>query len=421
MSPRAAGRVAIVGAGLAGLRCAGLLVDRGFEVTVFEASDRVGGRVRTDEVDGFRLDRGFQVLLTSYPDAREALDFEALDLGRFEPGALIRHGDGFAPLVDPLRRPASALPSLASPVGTLRDRLRLARMRFTLAGRDPERIATEPQVEAGRYLADLGFSRDLVESFFRPFFGGVLIDPDLTTSSALLKLYFGYFATGDAALPAGGMGQLGAQLAADLPDGAVILDSPVEGVTGEMVRLADGSTHEADSVVVATDERSAARLLGRPDPGPGSVTTCVYFDAPEGDVPGRTLFLAGLEEGPVNEVAVPSAVASGYAPPGRSLVSVSAVGDEALRDDLPEASRKQLGNWFGHGRVARWRHLDTVVVTDALPQFPPGRFAPGRIPTRQGEGPYTCGDYMESPSIQGALVSGRRAAEAVIGSSVRAA
>ncbi|MFM9045117.1 MAG: FAD-dependent oxidoreductase, partial [Solirubrobacterales bacterium] len=89
------GRVAVVGAGLAGLRCAGLLIERGFEVDVFEASDRVGGRVRTDEVDGFLLDRGFQVLLTSYPEAREAFDFGALDLGRFEPGALIRHDGGF--------------------------------------------------------------------------------------------------------------------------------------------------------------------------------------------------------------------------------------------------------------------------------------------------------------------------------------
>ncbi|MFM9149436.1 MAG: protoporphyrinogen/coproporphyrinogen oxidase [Solirubrobacterales bacterium] len=407
------GRVAVVGAGLAGLRCAGLLIERGFEVDVFEASDRVGGRVRTDEVDGFLLDRGFQVLLTSYPEARKAFDFRALDLGRFEPGALIRHDGGFVPLVDPLRRPSGVFSSLDSPVGTFRDRLRLARMRFSLAGKDPERIDAEPQVPAGRYLEDQGFSEDMVESFFRPFFGGVLIDPDLATSSALLKLYFGYFATGDAALPAEGMGCLAAQLASRLPEGSISLDSPVEEVSSDSLRLADGDSHRADAVVVATDERSAARLLDRPDPGPGSVTACLYFDAPEEDVSSRTLFLAGKDRGPINEVAIPSSIARGYAPPGRSLVSASAVGENALRDDLADSAKVQLGNWFGHGRVAGWRHLDTTVVTDALPPIPPGRFAPGRIPPRQGPGPFACGDYMESPSIQGALVSGRRAAEAI--------
>ncbi|MFM8791663.1 MAG: protoporphyrinogen/coproporphyrinogen oxidase, partial [Solirubrobacterales bacterium] len=364
------GRVAVVGAGLAGLRCAGLLIERGFEVDVFEASDRVGGRVRTDEVDGFLLDRGFQVLLTSYPEARKAFDFRALNLGRFEPGALIRHDGGFVPLVDPLRRPSGVFSSLDSPVGTFRDRLRLARMRFSLAGKDPERIAAEPQVPAGRYLEDQGFSEDMVESFFRPFFGGVLIDPDLATSSALLKLYFGYFATGDAALPAEGMGCLAAQLASRLPEGSISLDSPVEEVSSDSLRLADGDSHRANAVVVATDERSAARLLDRPDPGPGSVTACLYFDAPEEDVSSRTLFLAGKDRGPVNEVAIPSSIARGYAPPGRSLVSASAVGENALRDDLADSAKVQLGNWFGHGRVAGWRHLDTTVVTDALPPFP---------------------------------------------------
>ena len=409
-------QVLVVGAGLSGLRCASLLSSRGYEVLVLEASDGIGGRARTDELEGFRLDRGFQVLLTSYPEARDAFDYDRLGLGSFEPGALVRHGDDFAPLTDPLRRPFSALSAATTPVATIRDKVRLARLRFELAGKDPARIASEPQVPTGLYLERLGFSRMIVENFFRPFFGGVLIDPDLKTTSALFQLYFGFFSTGDAALPAGGMGALAAQLAEAIPDGSIRLETRVTGVGDGEVVLADGSVVEAEAIVIATDERAAADLLDFEPPAGSSITTCLYFDAPEADIPdrfGRTLLLAGVDSGPINEVAFPSFVAGDYAPPGRTLVSVSAVGAQATRDDLIPAVTTQLADWFGATKVDGWRLLDAYPIEHALPAFPPGRFEPESIPAAVGRGLFRCGDHLESPSIQGALLSGRRAAEAV--------
>jgi phytoene dehydrogenase-like protein len=420
MSPAPArSQVVVVGAGLSGLRCASLLSTQGYEVVVLEASDGIGGRARTDEVDGFRLDRGFQVLLTSYPEAREAFDYDRLDLGSFEPGALVRDGGDFAPLTDPLRRPTAVISAAMSPVATIRDKARLARLRFELAGKDPGRIAAEPQVPTGLYLEQLGFSRAVVDNFFRPFFGGVLIDPDLETTSALFQLYFGYFSTGDAALPAGGMGALSAQLAERLPEGSIRLEVEVAEVGQGRVVLADGSAIEADAVVIATEENAAAGLLGRDLPTDSSTTTCLYFDAPADDVPdrlGRTLLLSGDDPGPINEVAVPSAVAEAYAPEGRDLISVSAVGREAMRGDLVSAVTDQLAEWFGSPAVDRWRLLGSYRIENALPAFPPGRFAPESTPAEVEPGLFRCGDYMESPSIQGSLVSGRRAAEAVAGS-----
>lgn len=417
MTPAPGGRrVVVVGAGLSGLRCASLLSNNGFEVTVLEASDGIGGRARTDEVEGFRLDRGFQVLLTSYPEAREAFDYERLGLGSFEPGAWIRHGDDFASLTDPLRRPTAVLSAAATPVATFRDKLRLARLRFDLAGKDPDRIAAEPQVPTGLYLERLGFSRKVVENFFRPFFGGVLIDPDLRTTSALFQLYFGFFSTGDAALPAGGMGALATQIAEGLPDDLIRLGVRVDGVDDGRVTLVDGSAIEADVVVVATDEQAAAELLGSEPPTSSSTTSCLYFDAPASDIPdrlARTLLLKGSGPGPINEVAFPSFVAEGYAPPGRALVSVSAVGAEAVRDDLAAAVESQLADWFGARVVERWRLLYSYRIDHALPSFPPGRFAPESNPAEVRPGVFRCGDHLESPSIQGALLSGRRAAEAV--------
>lgn len=420
MNPAPPGsQVVVVGAGLAGLRCASLLAAQGYGTVVLEASDGIGGRARTDEIDGFKLDRGFQVLLTSYPEAQDAFDYESLGLGTFEPGALIRDGADFAPLTDPLRRPGALVSAIRSPVATIRDKVRLGRLRFELAGKDASEIASEPQVATGRYLESLGFSRTVVENFFRPFFGGVLIDPELATTSALFQLYFGYFSTGDAALPSGGMGALARQLGDRLPEGTVKLDTRVSRVEPNRVDLTDGTTIEAEAVVVATEERAAAGLLALDPPEGDSTTTCLYFDAPESDIPTglrRTLLLAGSSGGPVNEVAVPSAITDGYAPPGRALVSVSAVGVEAERDDLIPAVTAQLADWFGSSEVAGWRLISTCRVDHALPGFPPGRFAPESIPAEIRPGLFRCGDYLESPSIQGALLSGRRAAEAVAAS-----
>lgn len=406
--------VAIVGAGLSGLRCAVLLAEAGYEVEVHEASDGVGGRARTDEIEGFRLDRGFQVLLTAYPEAKRAFDYGALDLGEFEPGALIRLNGDFAPVVDPLRRPDRAFSSLASPAIGIADKLRIGRMAQELVLAGPEKVLSRPDVTALESLRARGFSEKAIERFFRPFFGGVLIDPELESSSRMLEIFFRCFAIAPTALPAGGMGRLADQLAAMLPVGSIHLESPVREVRADGVRLDDGDWTEAEAVVVAVDERSAAGLIGTPEPRVSRVTTTIYFDAPESDVDSRTLFIAPRGQGPINEVGLPSSAASGYAPPGRSLVAVTMVGAEAQREDLEPAVRSQLADWFGPDRVASWNLLSSYTIRDALPDFEPGRFEIGGQSPRLESGLFVCGDYRESPSIQGALVSGRKAARAVI-------
>jgi phytoene dehydrogenase-like protein len=399
--------VVVVGAGLAGLACARELVARGREVTVLEASDGVGGRVRTDVVDGFQLDRGFQVHLTSYPEAARVLDHAALDLHAFQPGALVWHGGRSHRVGDPFRRPVDLVPTLRAPIGTLADKVRIALLRRRVRSRTPADLLRGPDGSTRDALHEAGFSPTIIERFFQPFLAGVLLDPDLATSRRLFDVYWRCFADGDAVLPAAGMGAIPTQLAAALPEGTVRLRSTVVGVERDEVALADGSRVSGCAVVVATEGPAAARLLGLADPGSRPVC-CVWFAADEAPWEEPVLLLDGEGRGPASNVVVHTNVAPSYGPPGAALVACAVVG--AGSDDLEVEVRHQLRRWFG-SVVDSWRHLRTDVIPHGQPeQLPP--FSPRRS-VRHGSGTYVCGDHRDTASTQGALFSGRRTAEAV--------
>lgn len=401
----------MVGAGLAGLACARACVDRGASVIVLEAGSEAGGRVRSDYVAGFVLDRGFQVLLTAYPEARRALDYDALRLHAFFPGALVRRPDGFVRVADPFRRPLSAMRGALSPIGTLADKVRVLALRSdALAGLTEQRH----DVTALELLQEYGFTEAMTEQFFRPFLGGVFLDRSLRTRASQLGFVWHMFARGDTSLPAGGMRAIAQQLHDALPPGTVLFRREVARVSGHAVHLPDGERIDADAVVLATGARAAAAL--RPDlPAvEGRAATCLYFAAPESPLLEPILALDGEGRGPVNNLCVPSDVAPGYAPLNQSLISTTVPGDPDLTDDdLERAVREQMRDWFG-AQVRSWQHLRTYRIRHAVPAWEPGT---PDIPLRTDDGVWLAGDYTENPSLHGALRSGRRVAEALFGES----
>src|SRR5215210_6304108 len=191
--------VIVVGAGLAGLACARELVRAGRSVEILEASDGIGGRVRTDTVDGFLLDRGFQVLLTAYPEARGQLNYAALGLRLFYPGALIRYHGRFYRLADPFRRPADALGSLFNPIGSPADKLRILALRRRAAAGSIDRLFERPETSTMQALTRLDFSNAIIERFFQPFLGGIFLGRELSTTSRMLEFVIRMFAEGNAA------------------------------------------------------------------------------------------------------------------------------------------------------------------------------------------------------------------------------
>ncbi len=408
--------VVVVGAGLAGLACALDLVALGRDVRLVEASDGVGGRVRTDAVDGFLLDRGFQVILEAYPELRRRVDLKALDLKAFYPGALVRIGNEVHRMADPGLEMADALRSITAPVGTFADKLRVARLRQEVVGGDAERLLEAPAGTTEEVLREAGFSEGMIDRFFRPFFGGVLLDPTLGVSGRLFRYYFRMFAEGTSSLPATGMEALPRQLAGRLPEGTLQLDHPVRKVTASRVEFEGGGSLEAEAVVVAVEGPEAARLLGDrvADPGSRSVT-CLYFDAPESPVNEEILVLNGNgpSDGPVNNLAVLSDVARGYAPSGRALISVTVVGEPNGSElELEQDVRRQLTGWYGD-QVSGWKAIRQYRIAHAQPLQTPALMTSPRRPVRLDNGLFVCGDHRDHASLNGALSSGKRAAREV--------
>jgi phytoene dehydrogenase-like protein len=408
--------VIIVGAGLAGLSCARELQAHDISFQIMEASDGVGGRVRTDEVDGFLLDRGFQVLLTAYPETQRVLDYERLDLRPFYPGSLVWYEGKFHKVADPWREPLDGVRGIVSPIGTLADKARVGLLRARVTQGSVEALFQQPEKTTLQALRHEGFSDSIIERFFRPFLGGVFLSRELDTSSRLFEFVFRMFSLGETAVPALGIQQIPLQLAAGLPDGAVRLNSAVTAVQPGRVTMAGGEQLEAEVVVVATEGPVAVRLLGQAVKAPRSRSvTCLYFAAAEPPVTEPILVLNGTGRGLVNNMHVADQVARTYAPVGQHLISVTVLGNPDLADGaLQAAVRQELQEWFGKQTEA-WRHLRTYRIHHAQPDQSPPTLQPAQRTVRLETGLYVCGDYRDNASINGAMVSGWRTGQAIAG------
>jgi phytoene dehydrogenase-like protein len=399
--------VVIVGAGLAGLVAARVLEQNGISPLLLEASDGVGGRVRSDTVDGFILDRGFQVLLTGYPEIHRHLDIPSLELRAFEPGANVWR-EGKSHIVgDPFRRPKTLASTTFAPIGSVMDKARIALMRAKFKKADPKQLLRGQDIPTATALRAMGFSSKMIERFFRPLVGGIQLDPSLSSSRRMFDVIFRTLATGDSVVPARGMGEITQQLAASLKTTSLHLNTPAIAVSSGSVTVAGGHTISAKAIIVAAEGPAASQLLGLPEV-PSKAAGCVYFSAPTPPVDGAYVILDGHGQGPVYNVAVMSLVSPHYAPAGKHLIAAALPG--VIDGDLEDIARKQLRSWWG-AQVDEWAHLRTYKIPHGQPgQDPP--FSPKQN-LSLGDGLYVCGDHRDTASIQGAMYSGRRCAEMV--------
>ena len=396
--------IVVVGAGLAGLTAATELTANGHAVAVFEASDGVGGRVRTDTVEGHLCDRGFQILLTAYPAAKEVLDYEALDLQAFHPGAKILLGGGETALVgDPFRKPDQLLPTVKAGVGSLLDKARILQYRMATTRGSLDELWDREDVTARTRFRELGFSTTMIERFLQPLFAGITLDPELGGSSRAVDFVFRMLAQGDAAVPRHGMGEIGKQLGSKLAEGTLHLNTKISSTSATGVTLEGGESIAADAVIVATGATEAARLTDVPDPGWRGVTS-IWFAAPAPAEADPVIVLNGTGARPLNSIVTMSSVSSAYAPAGSHTIVASA---PTVAQGTEEQMLAQLTDLLGD-RTASWEKLRVDRIPQAQPMQLPG--FDDRPASRLDNGVFVCGDHRHDASINGAIESGRQAA-----------
>lgn len=410
--------VVVIGAGLAGLAAARRLAIAGREVCVIDAGDDVGGRIRTDEVDGLLLDRGFQLYNPSYSEGLSVLDLKLLDVQSFSPGVIVSIDGRSYKLADPKREPSWAVDSLLAPVGRISAKLKFAKYALGLALAKTDSTGYDQRSDA---FLRAKFGKDLTEKVLRPFLAGVFLESDLATSKRFLDITLKSFVSGTPGVPSAGMRAIPKQLAAQLPAGSINLNVTASAVARTMVRTDQGDIR-CRSVVIATNARSAKILVPSLQvPNSNAVTTWYHLADCAGDelTDGKSTLVidgkkfAGHYENParplINTVVMTNNAPS-YATDGRTLISSSALGvhhssqaESQVRSHLADLYKVPTSNWT---------HVATYPIPDALPMMA----APHDIEqsVRLSDGVYIAGDYRQVSSINGALASGRRAAEALL-------
>jgi len=408
--------VTIIGAGIAGLTAAVYLQRQGYKVQILEASERAGGRIKTDLVEGFKLDKGFQVLLTAYPETKKLLDYEKLNLKSFLPGATVLYDDGQFEIADPFRRPSALFSTIFGPVGNLKDKLNTLFLKNKVLKTSIPNIFLQKEQTTLNQLADYGFSSKMIERFYAPFFSGIFLENNLTTSQRMFDFVMKMFSEGEAALPALGMEEIPKQLVAMLDENTIVYNTKVSKIDANKIITETGFVHETDKVLIATEATGFAKNYIPVKKTKSHQVTNVYFEAIVAPTKKAVVILnASKSKKWVNNLTVMTNVSKNYAPDGKVLISVSLNGIPTV-DDITLATnmQKELRQWYGN-QVIDWKMLKAYRIEYALPNQETVNDDSSNSDIKIADNLFICGDHLLNGSINAAMKSGRLAAELISG------
>lgn len=408
-------KIVIIGGGIAGLTAAVYLHKQGKEVLIMEASDRVGGRIKTDNYKGFLLDRGFQVLLTAYPETKSLLNYKELHLKKFLPGATVLYDKGQFEIADPFRIPSAAFATLFAPVGSLKDKLNTLFLKNKLIRISIDAIFKQKEQTTLSQLLEYGFSQKMIDRFYKPFMSGIFLENNLNTSQRMFDFVMKMFSEGDVAIPALGMEEIPKQLLAMLPENSVMCNTKVVAIDGNTVITNDGNKIEASKILIATEANSFSEQYINKQKKECQQVTNVYFEANLAPTNKAVVILnASTNKKWVNNITVMTNVSKDYAPKDKVLISVSYNGIATVDDNtLSNNMKEELKAWFGN-QVDNWQFLKSYRIEYALPNQDIIKNELSESDIQINENLFVCGDHLLNGSINAAMKSGRMAAELII-------
>ena len=407
-------KITIIGAGISGLTAAVFLNKNGFEVQILEASDRAGGRIKTDIINGFQLDQGFQVLLTEYPETKALLNYEKLNLKRFLPGATVLYDGGQFQIADPFRRPSALFATLFAPVGSLKDKLNTFFLKNKLVKIEVQDIFNQPQNDTVSQLKKYGFSQKMIDRFYKPFFSGIFLENNLKTSSNMFDFVMKMFSQGDAAIPELGMEEIPKQLVAMIPENTIHYNVKVTSIENNRIICENGQIFETDKIIIATEATGfASNYIPKSKQNFNQVTN-VYFEANVAPTKKAVVVLnASNTKKWVNNLTVMTNISKKYAPENKVLIAVSLNGIPEINDEtLAENMKTELKTWYGN-QVNDWKMIKTYRIKYALPNQDSVSNELSESDIKINENLLICGDHLLNGSINAAIKSGRLVAELI--------
>ncbi len=403
-------KIHIIGAGVSGLVAAKVLEDHGYHPVILEATDRAGGRVKTDSIDNYQLDHGFQVLLTAYPAAQKYLDYDALDLQRFPPGAVIFSDGKQQVLGDPLRDASFLIPALFSRIGSLRDKLKILQLNKKLKRTTLSEIFSKKEQTTKLYLEDFGFSRLMIDQFFKPFFSGIFLESQLETSSRMFEFVYKMFGEGYAAVPKGGMEAIPRQLVQKLKTTQIRYNTTVTGFTNGEILCSNTEPISSDFKIIATE---ASSLLGKDQIVATSWKSCdtLYFETAKRAISRPLIGLISHPEALVNNIFYHTSLKTDCQPQ-KELLSVTVVKDHTLSHDaLVEGVQQELRTYCG---IETERFIKWYTIPMALPDLQDLQYKKLPAETRLTDNIFLAGDVCLNGSLNAAMISGELAAKGIV-------